>query len=125
MTAGRSAFCALRRRRRAAAALRGRCCTATVRTHGRAPTPAATKASRRAAGLGAETLRYGVAKLTAAERLGVALHPRIAQRIEQQFLLGSALRAILFVLLGLAGRTSPTGRMARPPFGPSSAMGQA
>ncbi len=33
--------------------------------------------------LGEETLKYGVAKLTAAERLGVALHPRIAQRVEQ------------------------------------------
>ena len=38
--------------------------------------------------LGEETLKYGVAKLTAAERLGVALHPQIAQRVEQQFLLG-------------------------------------
>jgi len=38
--------------------------------------------------LGDETLKYGVARLAAAERLGVALHPRLAQRIEQQFLLG-------------------------------------
>lgn len=38
--------------------------------------------------LGHETLQYGVAGLAAAERLGVALHPRLAQRIEQQFLLG-------------------------------------
>lgn len=38
--------------------------------------------------LGEETLRHGVARLAAAERLGVALHPRLAQRIEQQFLLG-------------------------------------
>lgn len=38
--------------------------------------------------LGRETLQYGVARLAAAERLGVALHPRLAQRIEQQFLLG-------------------------------------
>jgi uncharacterized protein (TIGR02391 family) len=38
--------------------------------------------------LGEEALKYGVAKLVAAEQLGVALHPRIAQRIEQQFLLG-------------------------------------
>jgi hypothetical protein len=38
--------------------------------------------------LGRETLKYGVARLAAAERLGVALHPRLAQRIEQQFLLG-------------------------------------
>ena len=38
--------------------------------------------------LGRETLKYGVARLTAGERLGVALHPRLAQRIQQQFLLG-------------------------------------
>lgn len=38
--------------------------------------------------LGKETLREGTAKLVAAERLGLALHPRIAQRVEQQFLLG-------------------------------------
>jgi uncharacterized protein (TIGR02391 family) len=38
--------------------------------------------------LGLDTLKYGVARLAAAERLGVALHARLAQRIEQQFLLG-------------------------------------
>ena len=38
--------------------------------------------------LGRETLKYGVARLAASERLGVALHPRLAQRIQQQFLLG-------------------------------------
>lgn len=38
--------------------------------------------------LGEQTLQYGIARLAAAERLGVALHPRLAQRIEQQFLLG-------------------------------------
>jgi uncharacterized protein (TIGR02391 family) len=38
--------------------------------------------------LGKETLEYGVARIAAGERLGVALHPRIAQRIEQQFLIG-------------------------------------
>lgn len=38
--------------------------------------------------LGRETLEYGVARLAAGERLGVALHPRLAQRIQQQFLLG-------------------------------------
>jgi uncharacterized protein (TIGR02391 family) len=38
--------------------------------------------------LGEETLRYGVGKLAAAERLGRSLHPRIAQLVEQQFLLG-------------------------------------
>lgn len=38
--------------------------------------------------LGRDTLKYGVARLAAGERLGVALHPRLAQRIQQQFLLG-------------------------------------
>ena len=38
--------------------------------------------------LGEETLQHGLARLAAAERLGMALHPRLAQRIEQQFLLG-------------------------------------
>jgi uncharacterized protein (TIGR02391 family) len=38
--------------------------------------------------LGSQTLKYGVARLAAGERLGVALHPRLAQRIEQQFLIG-------------------------------------
>ena len=38
--------------------------------------------------LGRETLEYGMAGLAAGERLGVALHPRLAQRIQQQFLLG-------------------------------------
>lgn len=38
--------------------------------------------------MGRETLKYGVARLAASERLGLALHPRLAQRIEQQFLLG-------------------------------------
>jgi uncharacterized protein (TIGR02391 family) len=38
--------------------------------------------------LGSATLKYGVARLAAGERLGVALHPRLAQRIQQQFLLG-------------------------------------
>ena len=38
--------------------------------------------------LGRETVVHGIAKLTAAERLGIALHRRIAERVEQQFLLG-------------------------------------
>ena len=38
--------------------------------------------------LGRATLQHGVARLTADERLGVALHPRLTQRIQQQFLLG-------------------------------------
>jgi uncharacterized protein (TIGR02391 family) len=38
--------------------------------------------------LGREALQYGVARLAAGERLGVALHPRLAERIQQQFLLG-------------------------------------
>lgn len=46
--------------------------------------PDSVKVSR----LGRETLEFGIARLAAGERLGVALHPRLAQRIEQQFLLG-------------------------------------
>ncbi len=38
--------------------------------------------------LGSEALMHGIDRLTAAERLGVSLHSRIAQRVEQQFLLG-------------------------------------
>jgi hypothetical protein len=39
--------------------------------------------------LGEQTLQYGLARLAAAERLGVTtLHSRIGQRVEQQFLLG-------------------------------------
>lgn len=38
--------------------------------------------------LGQQTLKYGVARLAAGDRLGVALHPRLAQRVQQQFLLG-------------------------------------
>jgi uncharacterized protein (TIGR02391 family) len=45
--------------------------------------------------LGQEALQFGVAKLTAAERLGMNLHPRIAQRVEQQFLLGEFELAVL------------------------------
>ena len=58
---------------------------------GHEPTPVAlacapcTRFLRR---LGRETLEYEVARLAAAERLGVALHARIAQRVQQQFLLG-------------------------------------
>lgn len=59
-------------------------------THGlvvRDPSQSSTDAYR-ISRLGRETLKYGVARLAAAERLGVALHLRIAQRIQQQFLLG-------------------------------------
>ena len=59
-------------------------------THGlvvRDPSQSASDAYK-VARLGRETLRYGVARLAAGERLGVALHPRLAQRIQQQFLLG-------------------------------------
>jgi uncharacterized protein (TIGR02391 family) len=60
--------------------------------------------------LGEDTLRYGVDKLTAAERLGVALHQRIAQRVESQFLLGeydlavfAAMREVEIRVRDLAG----------------------
>lgn len=46
--------------------------------------------------LGEQTLQHGLARLVAAERLGVEkLHPRIGQRVEQQFLLGEYEQAIL------------------------------
>lgn len=49
----------------------------------------------RATRLGEQTLRYGLAGLAAAERLGVTtLHPRIGQRVEQQFLLGEFEQAV-------------------------------
>ncbi|MEV6641095.1 TIGR02391 family protein [Amycolatopsis sp. NPDC051371] len=38
--------------------------------------------------LGRDTVEHGIAKLTAAERLRISLHRRIAERVEQQFLLG-------------------------------------
>ena len=38
--------------------------------------------------LGHEALRFGVGRMHAAERLGVTLHPRLAQQVERQFLLG-------------------------------------
>lgn len=45
--------------------------------------------------LGLQTLEHGLAGLAAAERLGVTtLHPRIGQRVEQQFLLGEFEQAV-------------------------------
>jgi len=45
--------------------------------------------------LGEQTLQYGLARLAAAERLGVTtLHSRIGQRVEQQFLLGEFEQAV-------------------------------
>lgn len=63
---------------------------AWLMTHGlvvRNPSQSSADAYR-VSRLGKEALQYGTARLAAAERLGVALHPRIASRIEQQFLLG-------------------------------------
>jgi uncharacterized protein (TIGR02391 family) len=45
--------------------------------------------------LGEQTLKYGLAGLASAERLGVTtLHPRIGQRVEQQFLIGEFEQAV-------------------------------
>lgn len=45
--------------------------------------------------LGHQTMEHGMAGLVAAERLGVTtLHPRIGQRVEQQFLLGEFEQAV-------------------------------
>jgi len=49
--------------------------------------------------LGEQTLQYGLAGLAAAERLGVTtLHPRIGQRVEQQFLLGEFEQAVFIAM---------------------------
>jgi uncharacterized protein (TIGR02391 family) len=62
--------------------------------------------------LGREALKVGTARLAAAERLGVALHPRLASRIQQQFLLGefklaifAAMREVEIRVRELAGAT--------------------
>jgi uncharacterized protein (TIGR02391 family) len=59
-------------------------------THGLvAPNPTqGTPDAYRITRLGEQTLKDGGTRLIAAERLGVSLHPRIAQQIEEQFLLG-------------------------------------
>lgn len=38
--------------------------------------------------MGREALKYGVARMQAGERLGLTLHPRLAQQVQRQFLLG-------------------------------------
>lgn len=48
--------------------------------------------------LGQEALKYGVAKLTAAERLGMNLHPRVDDRVEQQYLLGEYELAVFLAM---------------------------
>lgn len=48
----------------------------------------ATPLSRFVTRLGMEALDVGAARMEAGQRLGVALHPRIAQMVERQFLLG-------------------------------------
>jgi uncharacterized protein (TIGR02391 family) len=62
--------------------------------------------------LGHETLQYGTARLAAGERLGMALHPRLAQRIQQQFLLGefelavfAAMKTVEVRVRALAGQS--------------------
>lgn len=54
--------------------------------------------SYRVSRLGREALEVGTARLAAGERLGMALHPRLAQRIEQQFLLGEFELAVFAAL---------------------------
>jgi uncharacterized protein (TIGR02391 family) len=63
---------------------------AWLMTHGLvAPNPTqGTPDAYRITRLGEQTLKHGGARLVAAERLGVSLHPRIAQQVEEQFLLG-------------------------------------
>lgn len=63
--------------------------------------------------LGREALQYGVARLAAGERLAIALHPRLAERIQQQFLLGefelsvfAAMKEVEVRVRELAGESS-------------------
>jgi uncharacterized protein (TIGR02391 family) len=70
-------------------------------THGlvaRDPTQSSADAYR-VTRLGEQTLKDGGARLVAAERLGVSLHHRIAQQVEEQFLLGQYDLAV-FAALG-------------------------
>lgn len=60
--------------------------------------------------LGLEALEQGVGRMEAAQRLGVQLHPRIAERVERQFLLGeyelaifAAMKAVEVLVRELGG----------------------
>jgi uncharacterized protein (TIGR02391 family) len=67
--------------------------------------------------LGRETLKYGVARLAAGERLGVALHPRLAQRIQQQFLLGEFELAVFAAMKEVEVRVRELAQAAQSLFG--------
>jgi uncharacterized protein (TIGR02391 family) len=78
-------------------------------------------------------VEHGIAKLTAAERLGIALHRRIAERVEQQFLLGeyelavfAAMREVEIRVRELAG--APASLLGVPlmqqAFAPKSPVGR-
>jgi uncharacterized protein (TIGR02391 family) len=54
--------------------------------------------------LGEQTLNDGGARLVAAERLGVSLHHRIAQQVEEQFLLGQYDLAVFAALRDVEDR---------------------
>lgn len=78
--------------------------------------------------LGHEALEQGVSRMEAAARLGMQLHPRIAERVERQFLLGeyelavfSAMKDVevrVRALSGLGGALVGTSLMQEA-FGPS------
>jgi hypothetical protein len=59
-----------------------------TRPRGTGCDPRGTPDAYRISRLGEQTLKDGGARLVAAERLGVSLHNRIAQQVEEQFLLG-------------------------------------
>jgi uncharacterized protein (TIGR02391 family) len=61
---------------------------AWLMTHGLVAPNSTQADAYRITRLGEQTLKEGGARLVAAERLGVSLHHRIAQQVEEQFLLG-------------------------------------
>jgi uncharacterized protein (TIGR02391 family) len=59
--------------------------------------------------LGDEALEHGVERLLAAQRLDIELHPRIAQRVERQFLLGETELAVFAGLKDVEERVRAMG----------------
>ena len=77
-------------------------------------------AAYRVSRLGEQTLSHGLARLAAAEKLGVTtLHPRIGQRVEQQFLLGEFEQAVILATKDVEVRVRELSGMAHADLGVS------
>ena len=79
--------------------------------------------------LGLEALNEGVAKMDAAQRLGVQLHPIIAAKVERQFLLGEYELAVFAAMKAVEVRVRELGQfpntalgtgLMQPAFAPSA-----